>query len=217
MTEIVEVRTGARLHFGLFSTSPEGEPFGGIGMMIDRPGFVVRSWRSNRDRVHAPSELEDRIFDIVAHVRDRVATSAHRLRIDEPLAPVTISADEVIPPHRGFGSGTQLAFAVAAAICEMLGVAQRFLTSETLGRGGRSAVGTAGFHRGGFLVDAARHSGPGLDPGVSRLPVPADWRFVVIDPRGAAGPSGNLEASEFQSLPAMPRKTSELLFDLVVK
>lgn len=217
MTEIVEVRTGARLHFGLFSTSPEGEPFGGIGMMIDRPGFVIRARRSNRDLIHAPGGVEDRIYDIVAHVRDRLANSAHRLLVDDPLVRVTISADDVIPSHRGFGSGTQLAFAVAAAMCETLGVAQRFLTYETLGRGGRSAVGTAGFHRGGFLVDVARHRWRGLDPGVNRFAIPADWRIVVIDPTGPSGLSGKSEVSEFESLTAMRPERTQRLLDLVVQ
>src|SRR5262245_34483643 len=41
--EIV-VTTGARLHFGLFAHGQKGRrQFGGVGAMIDRPGFVIRA------------------------------------------------------------------------------------------------------------------------------------------------------------------------------
>ena len=40
----VVVTTGARLHFGLLAHGQVGcREFGGIGLMIDRPGFIVRA------------------------------------------------------------------------------------------------------------------------------------------------------------------------------
>jgi len=212
MTQVIEVRTGARLHFGLFATTPDDGTFGGIGMMIDRPGFLIRSWQSAEDGVSAPPTLARRVHDVVTQVRSRLPSEDMRRK---PLTSVTVHVEKCIPPHRGFGSGTQLTFAVAAAVTAALDVSPSFLRGETFGRGERSGVGTVGFSKGGFLVD--RGSRRQLEPGVTSYTVPEGWRFVVVDPRGPCGPSGSTEAAGFRSLSAMPAEMTDLLFYIVVE
>ena len=49
MANVVEVRTPARLHLGMMSFGvPEARAFGGVGVMIDRPGVQVRLRRAER-------------------------------------------------------------------------------------------------------------------------------------------------------------------------
>lgn len=215
MTRVVEVRTGARLHFGLFATTPGDGPFGGIGMMIDRPRFVLQGWRSQRDQVIGPLPISDRVAEFVARVRLGLRRPAVRFQVEQPSAPVAIRVTEVIPSHRGFGSGTQLAYAVAAVVGQVLEVWPPFVPDHELGRGKRSAVGTRGFQEGGFVVDAGLRRPAGLETGSARRNVPREWRFVIVDPQGQAGPSGITETAGFQSLPPMPRNMPQLLLDLV--
>ncbi|MGC1275085.1 MAG: hypothetical protein WBC44_15375 [Planctomycetaceae bacterium] len=215
MTRVVEVRTGARLHFGLFATTPGDGPFGGIGMMIDRPRFALQAWRSQRDQVIGPMPISDRVAEFVARVRLGMRRPAVRYQVEQPSAPVAIRVAEVIPSHRGFGSGTQLAYAVAAVVGRVLDVWPPFMPDHELGRGKRSAVGTRGFQEGGFVVDAGIRRRAGLETGVACRKVPSEWRFVVVDPQGRVGPSGMAETSGFAALPPMPRNMPQLLLDLV--
>jgi len=215
VTAVVEVRTGARLHFGLFGTTPGDGPFGGIGMMIDRPGFVVEASLAPRDRISAPPGVAERVAEIVARARFGLSRPEARHQVDDPSLPIAVRVSEVIPAHRGFGSGTQLSYAVAAAVTAALGVWPAVDLDENLGRGGRSAVGTLGFREGGFLVDAGVRRREKLEGGTARRDVPASWRFVIVDPSGGPGPSGKAEAAGFQSLPPMPRRMPEILFGIV--
>ena len=61
MPESVSIQTGSRLHFGPLSWRPEhGRNFGGIGMMIERPGVSLTASRTNRsdDDVNSPRAAE---------------------------------------------------------------------------------------------------------------------------------------------------------------
>ncbi|HEX6986531.1 MAG TPA: hypothetical protein VF170_14205, partial [Planctomycetaceae bacterium] len=152
-----------------------------------------------------------------ARVRLGLRKASVRPQVETPSAPVEVRVSDVIPSHHGFGSGTQLAYAVAAAVGRVLGVWPPFTPEEELGRGRRSAVGTLGFREGGFLADPGLRRRAGMEAGTARRAVPPEWRFVVVDPRGSPGPSGPVEAAGFRSLPAMPRNMPELLFDLVAE
>lgn len=205
MTRIVEVRTGARLHFGLFDVHAEQDRLGGIGMMIDRPRYVLRAQvaSSAQDSFRAPREVADRVGAFI----DRLRSAA-----GFPLPACEIEVLETIPPHRGYGSGTQLSLAVAAAI-------QAFAPSPlplgALGRAKRSAVGASGFHRGGFLFDPAATEDTTAQgkpfPGVLRYAVPEAWRIVIVDPRSESGPFGSSEAEAFGQLQSMPAALSKRL------
>ncbi len=216
MTNCVEVRTGARLHFGLLDTQSTGGRLGGIGMMIDRPGVTLRVTCSpdDRDTITGPVEAVERTQEILRRLRQGPAGN-----LDERHFEITIH--QVIPPHHGLGSGTQLTLAVATAL-QQLSMFKPIIPIESLGRSRRSAVGGSGFFRGGFIFDPAsdrqnvRIADTDLhSANVIRKPVPETWRIVVIDPASTGGPSGETEASLFDRLPPFDSQLRTKLIDLV--
>src|SRR3990172_6861433 len=116
MSHGIVITTGARLHFGLLShggllshRSEPGRNFGGAGLMIDAPRFRVSVRKAQRDAVLAPEDCRARIAGYV---------SAYRAACPAEFQPpcCEIETLEEIPPHLGFGSGTQLAMSVAQAL-----------------------------------------------------------------------------------------------------
>ena len=201
MTEIT-ITTGARLHFGLFSHGQTGRrEFGGVGVMIDRPGFVVRgAWSSADELLCGPWQA-------------RVESLLIRLRGTGAFGPVRLEIISAPPAHAGLGSGTQLGMAIAKIVSLLKGESD--MTPAELanraGRGLRSALGLHGFQQGGLLVEAG-HRNPGeISPLVARVAIPDEWRFLLIRPRDAAGISGSDEASGFARLPPMPLATTDRL------
>lgn len=190
---IVSIRTGARLHFGPLSFRPAtGRHFGGIGMMIEQPGVRLTA-----------RLLDDRHEADIAH--SRAAEYARRVGIAAGLEfrPLQLLLDGTIPPHRGLGSGTQLALAVAEAVLRLHGrpsVSARELALLT-GRGVRSAVGLSGYEAGGFLIDAGHRAGEALGELACRLDVPPDWRVLIVTPPDAEGVHGPEEQRIFDRLP----------------
>ena len=67
-------------------------------------------------------------------------------------------------------------------------------------RGKRSALGIHGFARGGFLVEGGKGPNSGIAPLLTRADFPAEWRVVLVLPRGEAGCHGNAEEQAFLSL-----------------
>jgi beta-ribofuranosylaminobenzene 5'-phosphate synthase len=214
----VTVSTGSRLHFGLLTHRPEsGREFGGVGLMIDSPGWTVDV--SARDA--SPDTMTDRITvsDSAAsacpETEDRVASFVGRFRQTQaasvPSLDITVS--QAIPSHRGLGSGTQLALATARAInvCldhEHVSAAE---LAEATGRGLRSAVGTWGFELGGLIVDGGKLGSDSVGSLAARLEFPADWRFLLISPDRFSGLSGDDEVTAFRDLPGMPQSTTDAL------
>lgn len=225
MTRVIEIRTGARLHFGLFAAKAERGRLGGIGMMIDRPGFIVRgSVRSGEgDLVTGPVEATNRVLEFLDRLRQSCPPERQDIRF-------RIDVLRTIPGHRGFGSGTQLALAVMV----VTSVADsRWLPKDLfLGRGRRSLVGVLGYSNGGFIVDA----GPVADalitdrtfqidlesiPVVFERPrdricrdVPDVWRTVVIEPTHGQEISGAAEKDAFTGLDQYSTQTTERLVQL---
>jgi beta-RFAP synthase len=225
VTRVVEVRTGARLHIGLLSTGHRGR-LGGIGMMIDRPGVALRACIADQDRIDADDEARQRIAAFLSRIREGLHSIEPEGRRDEfSRRSYSIEVSGLIPAHCGFGSGTQLAFAVSAAVGGLLGFKVP-VTHTFLGRGERSTVGSIGFQRGGFIADPGEidTAWPGgvvdqCHPGVQkRLAVahslPGSWRTVIILPP-SQGPSGTLESEAFKTLAPMPRETTDRLVRLV--
>jgi beta-ribofuranosylaminobenzene 5'-phosphate synthase len=199
----VVISTGSRLHFGLFAHGRTGDrEFGGVGVMIDRPGFVLRVSASANDILPA------------GPWQPRLAELLERLRADKSrgavYAPVRIELHTAPPRHAGLGSGTQLAMALARGLSLLAGEAA--LSAEDLarraGRGLRSALGLHGFVHGGLMVDAGQSRPGEISPLETRVDFPADWRFVLVRPRSATGLSGSDEAGGFARLGPMPQGTT---------
>jgi beta-ribofuranosylaminobenzene 5'-phosphate synthase len=110
-----------------------------------------------------------------------------------------------LPPHAGFGSGTQLALAIGRVFARWHGLALSSATvAHWLARGLRSGIGIAGFDQGGLLVDG----GPGADgmpaPLLSRIAFPPAWRVVVIQDERHRGLSGPQEKQAIATLAPLP-------------
>lgn len=200
------VRTGARLHFGLLARGQPGRrEFGGLGLMIDRPGFVVRVARADADDLDCGS-WTGRVEELLARIRNCSpdASAPRPVRVEIAAAP---------PAHAGLGSGTQLALALARGLALLAGEGHIAAVelARRAGRGRRSAVGLYGFEHGGLLLEAGRRGPDDISPLAARIETPDPWRFLLIRPTGAAGLSGAEEAGGFARLPPMPQATTDLL------
>jgi beta-ribofuranosylaminobenzene 5'-phosphate synthase len=196
MTAAVHVRAPCRLHFGMFSFGhADRAEFGGVGVMIEPPSVDVVI--SSSDGFSACGLLGNRVSQFVTEV-------TRRWRL-ESLPKCCIEAHSPAE-HSGLGVGTQLGLAVAAGLRQFLGLSE--LPIETLtanaGRGGRSAVGTHGFERGGLIVDAGKFRNERLGKIFQRVEIPADWRFVLVRPNNLQGLAGAQEAETFAALPPVP-------------
>lgn len=207
MPHTVVVSTGSRLHFGLLSNGRTGSrQFGGVGMMIDRPGFSLTAAAAERDELICSAELEHRARSIVVEYRRRCPP-----RFSPP--PVRIEISSAIPAHAGLGSGTQLGMAVAEALAVLSGetAASAIELASRTGRGARSALGLHGFRQGGFLVEGGKASTDHISPLVARIAFPQNWSLLLVRPPLAAGLSGEAELSGFSRLEPMPQRTTDRL------
>ncbi|MCA9018004.1 MAG: hypothetical protein KDA77_21955 [Planctomycetaceae bacterium] len=214
MSREVRITTGSRLHWGLLSLAPAtGREFGGIGLMVDAPQFILSITESSTD--------QDRILcSDIYYSKVVAALNAARLHLSDTSQSrfFTVELQPEIPMHCGFGSGTQLSLAVARAISLLSG--EQGLSSVELatrvGRGARSALGVHGFDCGGFLVEGGKHASDQISPLVARADFPEDWKILLITPTDQAGISGTLEAEAIQRLGPMPVTTTEKLCRLVL-
>ena len=206
---MVGLRASSRLHFGLLNPGADqrGGPaaqrlFGGVGLMIERPGLRLSVEPSASWSAQGP--LSERALAF-AH---RCAQSIRHERADIDLPPRRLVIEWAAPEHVGLGTGTQLGLAVARALAASWGVEADVPTlARWVGRGLRSALGAHGFAQGGFLVEAGKRAAEGLAPLVARLAFPDDWRVVVVLPRDeerSAGWYGLREAEAFAQLAARP-------------
>jgi beta-RFAP synthase len=202
--EEIVVTTGARLHFGLFAHGQAGyREFGGIGAMIDRPGFVIRAVRNEGGELHCGS-WQPRVEEILARLCSACGKTAPPPAIEIVRAP---------PPHCGFGSGTQLALAIATIASIFAGESgvPAAELARRAGRGFRSAVGLYGFEQGGLIVESGHRESARISPLAARVEFPQEWRFVLVRPKDHAGISGGEEAGSFARLPGMDPQLSDRL------
>lgn len=225
----VTVTTGSRLHFGLLTHRPQsGREFGGLGVMIDSPGWqvaVTRTTADERSRVEASADVNGACVSVSAAAATACPDSEERVR--RTLARwshltgmsfanqsgLSVRVERAIPDHRGLGSGTQLGLAVGRALSVLggEGSASAATLAEQTGRGLRSAVGTWGFEFGGLIVDGGKLPEQSVGTCVSRLEFPTDWRFLLIAPANGHGLSGADEVAAFERLQGMPTERSERL------
>jgi beta-ribofuranosylaminobenzene 5'-phosphate synthase len=189
----VTVSVPARLHLGFLDLNGElGRRFGGIGLAISGLGTSLTIERAGSSEISGPDA--DRVSQHLQKLERLLSLgSKHRIRISE-----------VVPAHAGLGSGTQLALAVASGLRTLhklpLDIAGDALR---LGRGARSGIGIGLFSHGGLVVDGGRGTRATAAPIICRLPMPENWRvLVILDPQrqGIHGPE---EATTMAALPAM--------------
>lgn len=210
------VTTGARIHFGLLTHRPQsGREFGGVGVMVDSPGWQIRLSNSPADfgeASEAARQAHPGCVERAGQILDRLRETG--VAPDRPLG---FRIESAIPAHQGLGSGSQLALAMARAADRLAGNETAIEElSQRAGRGSRSAIGTWGFELGGLLVDGGRFDDGSTAPLVTRVDVPDGWRFVLLLPRDSAGLSGTAEADAFGSLPGMPDSVTDRLCRIIV-
>ena len=208
---MLEIETGARLHFGLLAVRAAlGRQFGGCGVMIDGCGTRVRMSRAPRNDIVATATWSPRIEQAIRAYHEAQPTAV----------PVRVEVLEAVPQHVGLGSGTQMSLAVARGLAELSGHRLEGATlAEVVGRGKRSAIGLHGFEQGGFLIEAGKRRDE-ISPIAVRRDFPPDWRFVLVRSPGLVGISGEAEVAGFARLKPMPAETTDrmcriLLMDLL--
>ncbi|HEX3152749.1 MAG TPA: beta-ribofuranosylaminobenzene 5'-phosphate synthase family protein [Gemmataceae bacterium] len=204
---MTRVTAPSRLHFGLLSLPAagsnrwpgiDGQPglpvrhFGGVGLMVDRPGLAVsveraRDWSATGP--HAERTL--------GFARQFVSA----LSLAEQI-PFHVTVEHAPPEHTGLGVGTQLGLAVAKAIAVELGRPE-LATPELafcVGRGERSAIGVHGFNRGGLIVEAGKRPDDAVSPLVAHVDFPSEWAVVLVAPPGSTSWHGSRERQAFAKL-----------------
>lgn len=208
MTKVI-VKAGARLHFGLLDLSGATRRVdGGIGLAINEPTIIVTVQPSQVLQVEAPEE-----FIPLCHLIIKAVTSLVRLS----QIKLTLQTETVM--HCGFGSGTQIALAIATALLYFEGRTDVSVSqlAVTVRRGGTSGIGVYAFERGGLIVDGGRAwprqkavMGPSsifafsdIPPCVAQIPFP-DWGICIVLPKGAQRVHGKEELQTFKELTPIP-------------
>lgn len=196
-----------RLHFGLLSLPVEGfdrwagpraeqgQPvrhFGGVGLMIDSPGMVVRVEPSNAWRCHG--ELGSRGMAVAQRFVSGLPESEQR-----PFA-VTVERSPI--EHIGLGVGTQLGCSVAKALAVETGHGDWDAKelARRVGRGERSAIGVHGFTAGGLIVEGGKRPDEAISPLVCRVDFPSEWAVILCLPEDATAWFGIRERQAFARL-----------------
>jgi beta-RFAP synthase len=231
MPDSIVVTTGARLHFGFFAhhgadagTRPADQwiarsNYGGVGLMLDSPSFVVAASKSDRDAVICP-ESTPREAWVESAVARTVSQYRRACPAERQPPPSTIVIRRFIPSHCGLGSGTQVAMAVAQALALLGGDGQTDAPTlaRRVGRGKRSAIGIHGFARGGLLVDGGKRLEDEIGQLVGRADLADDWRLLLVMPGASAvaGLAGQEEMAALEKLPGMPGVLTERLCRLAL-
>lgn len=189
----VRVTTGARLHFGLLGFAKGHYPFGGAGVMIERPATCVEirsvdtARETRTDSRTAPPAL-------VARLQDQIMCHWERMT-GLPTSNLRLHVTQTAQRHIGLGSGTQMAMALALGLFRLHGRVKPTVEqlAESVQRGKRSSVGVLGFANGGFLLERGHQANAPIARSFDRVPVPSQWRFVLVRATRQFGASGSRE------------------------
>lgn len=189
---MIRLRTCRRLHFGLLTPVPVQEldlVYGGLGIMVDVPCVEVVAEPASAWQIAGNAERTATV--ILDHMRSHIPE----------LVPLHLEVIRHAPAHQGWGTGTQLALAVAQVCC----VASHLqwnaaeMASWT-GRGARSGIGIAGYEQGGLLIDAGKAIEGKRTDRVRSIPFPQEWTFVLVEPGEEQGLFADQERSAFSRL-----------------
>jgi beta-RFAP synthase len=198
----LRVTAHARLHFGFLDLSAghDGRRFGGMGLALSGPRYVLRIEKAPGLTVEGTHA--ERVEYLAARVHQALELKPH----------ARITVEEAIPEHVGLGSGTQLALALATGIARQRGLDQPIAgLCALMGRARRSGVGFHLFQRGGFVVEGG-HPAAGAagrsplvprseaPPLLARHEFPEAWRIVVALPSATRTVSGEAEEEAFRRL-----------------
>jgi beta-ribofuranosylaminobenzene 5'-phosphate synthase len=217
----LQLRAGARLHFGLLDLSGATRRVdGGVGLSISDPAAVVTVQPNQSLEVEAPREFISTCHDVIK----AVASS-----IELPNLKLTLQTETVI--HCGFGSGTQIALSIATALLYFANRTDVSISEMAVmvHRGGTSGIGVHAFYKGGLIVDAGRAwpkkkdvMGPSsiftfsdIPPCVAHIPFP-DWGICIVLPSGLQRVHGKEELQIFKELTPIPLAEVECASRLIL-
>lgn len=219
---MTRVTAPSRLHFGLLGLPGgadhwpglDGRPglpvrhFGGVGLMVDRPGLAIRVAPADEWQAHGP--LAERALAFARRVVGTLPPPERR--------PFAVTVEHAPAEHTGLGVGTQLGLAVARGIAVQSG--HRGWSAVELanraGRGERSAIGVHGFDRGGLIVEAGKLPGEEVSPLVCRMALPSDWAVLLFTPDVGGPWHGPAERQAFARLAGPTLRETEALCRLVL-
>jgi beta-ribofuranosylaminobenzene 5'-phosphate synthase len=203
----VEVVTPARLHLGFLDLQGGlGRRFGSLGLTIDT--FATSLCAERAEAFAAQGSGAERAL--------RYATEWAAAR--ECPGAAHIHMRQAIPDHCGLGSGTQMALAVGTALERLYGGEPDTRgIAQALQRGARSGIGIGAFDEGGFIVDCGRGARDEQAPPIAmRLPVPEQWRALLLFDQRSLGLHGAAETAAFSDLPEFPEAAAGSVCRLVL-
>ena len=194
------ISTPSRLHFTLIDMNGEiGRVDGSLGLSIQYPGVSFDFGPHNGTVVRGGVPKEQEL------VLAELAKGSAILQVEPDIE---IKIRQMIPPHQGLGSGTQVRLAVLSALNQRFGLNH---SPSELGaistRGGTSGIGTRAFRSGGLLLDGGHSAGrqkkafapsafatdAGQPPLLLRADFPTNWGVVLFMPSRHRGLSGQDE------------------------
>ncbi len=210
----VRITTAGRLHLGFMDLNGGlGRLYGSIGVSLSDPETEISV------TTHKHLYVEDGTGNIKKRILGFVKAFSDHYQIKPN---VMIRVHNRIPEHKGLGSGSQLALALATALAKINGIeTSAYDLSMIMGRGIRSGIGISSFERGGLIIDSGKkRQGRGafnLEPPrtVIRYNFPEDWQFVVVIPEKKEGLSGKQE-KEAMGFVSPSEKISEEICRLVM-
>lgn len=203
---MISVRAASRIHFGLLAFGASAETvYGGAGLMVEDPWLEVFAEPSDTFAAAGPH----------AERLGRLARSWSEY-FDTSLPDLRLSTQGPMRDHVGMGFGTQLGLAVARVLCHAGGITATLPQwVASVRRGKRSAVGSHGFVRGGFLFEPGQSPEGDFPPLQYHRPVPQQWRVLLATQRGLRGCHGEQENQGFAGLPPVPREVTAKLRQLI--
>jgi len=209
----IRITTPSRIHSSLIDMNGElGRIEGGFGFTLNYPRWqICLESTDNGLDVNSQVEIEE---NVIYQAMEDILTNFQQ---DINNMGIRISIEEAIPMHAGFGSKTQLFFALADGISRLLELESVPYSKEDLAaivkRGGTSGIGVTSYFQGGFILDGGHAFGDGKEktaflpssaskakppPVLMREDLPEDWRVVCAVPDMELGAHGDPEVDIFK-------------------
>jgi len=204
----IRIRTGSRLHFGLLDTAA---PFGGIGVMIDRPVTEVVISPASK---FTCLQSFDRGREIALRLCEMLGQDFSE---SGKLPACLIEIKQRAEPHHGLGTGTQLSLAIAEGLARFCDadLTNEIVATQIAARGKRSAVGSHGYFQGGLLYESSAVTGP-LNQVQQRIELPETWRVLVFRPtQSEPTVSGSYEQDQFDRLGSAQESERDRLQEMI--
>jgi beta-ribofuranosylaminobenzene 5'-phosphate synthase len=200
-------------------SSEYGSVFGGVGLVVDQPGWRIRACPVRDGRA------KDRLTGFGAEHQLFAEELLQRVRRRFGVATLSVVAVDGIPPHVGLGSKTSLGMALLRACAEMTGIkAEWQLHRDLLQRGGASGIGINVDAAGGIILDgghpasdapllpSSARARAGIPVLLARLPIqPQAPQIILVETLARADSSDRPKADSSRRTPRcqhnLPRRS----------